>query len=98
MGAILLASLLSGPASAAKPALVLALDDPKAQHCRPVPDGSQICDDPTGGSGIGLGGADPNPQYMACKTRCDEQAKTLLESKRSGYIKKCLRGCQKRFG
>jgi hypothetical protein len=97
LGAIVLASLLSGPAGAGKPVLVLALDDSNPRHCRQVPDGSQICDELPSGGGNSLGGADPNSPYMACKMGCNEHANTLLQSKREAYLEKCLQECQRRY-
>ena len=96
LSAVVLASLLSGPASAGKPGLLLALEDSNPTHCRQVPDGSQICDDPTGGPGS-IGGPNPNSPYMACKMGCGEHAQTLAVSKRDAYLQKCLTGCQRRY-
>jgi hypothetical protein len=97
LGAIVLASLLSGPASAGKPGLILVLDTARPDQCKTALDGSLICNEGAGGPGS-IGGPNPNSPYNECKMGCGEHALTLAVSKRDAYLQKCLTGCRTRYG
>jgi hypothetical protein len=93
---IVIAGSALGPAVAGGPSLRVALEDSNPQHCKPAPDGSQICtyDPPGPGS---AGGPDPNSPYMACRIGCGERSAHQPMAKRESYLQQCLAACARRY-